>query len=191
MQSHTTIHHSAYVASSRTDREEQAALPAPVGSPAEDAASHELNAAKCEEVARQLVEVASLLRSSASGTDALRAQPNKLALVEYIVSARRQRERFFDTSLFADPAWDMLLDLYAAHLEQRRSTVSGLCATAGAPTTTALRYVKLLVDRGLIARTPSETDQRVTHVELTRPALAQMGSFFERIAELLSTASNG
>jgi hypothetical protein len=186
--SHTPIHNAAYVATSTTDCEQQAAGPLPVRSPAEDAAAYKLEAAKCEEVARQLPEVAELLRSAASGPEALRLRPNEFALVETIVRARRQREQLFDSNLFADPAWDMLLDLYAAHLEQRPMTVSSLCAAASAPTTTALRYVKLLVGSGLIARTPSETDQRVTHVELTAPALARMKAFFGRVAELLSAA---
>lgn len=192
MQSHVPTHQSAYVAASgRTGREEQVSGPLPARNPAEAATSHELEAAKCEDVARKLVEVAKLLRSAASDPEALRARPNELALVDCLVRARRQREHFFDPVLFADPAWDLLLDLYAAHLEQRPTTVSGLCAAAGAPTTTGLRYVNLLVDRGLVARTPSETDQRVTYVELTAPALAQMKSYFGRFAELLSTASGG
>ena len=38
--------------------------------------------------------------------------------VRAMIRLRRLRDRFFDTSLFADPAWDMLLDLMAARLER-------------------------------------------------------------------------
>ena len=40
-----------------------------------------------------------------------------------IIRQRQLRARFFDGDLFADPAWDMLLDLTAARIEMKR--VSG------------------------------------------------------------------
>jgi hypothetical protein len=43
------------------------------------------------------------------------------------------REQFFGPDLFADPAWDILLDLYAARLEQQRVAVSSLCIAAAVP----------------------------------------------------------
>lgn len=41
--------------------------------------------------------------------------------VRAIIRARRLRDQFFGSDLFADPAWDMLLDLMAARLEGARS----------------------------------------------------------------------
>ena len=38
--------------------------------------------------------------------------------VRAIIKQRRNRDRFFDAQLFADPAWDILLELYAAELGQ-------------------------------------------------------------------------
>src|SRR5437762_3206264 len=54
-----------------------------------------------------------------------------IAQVRAILRARRSRDRFFDASLFADPAWDMLLELYLAELlGERRLSVGSLCQSA-------------------------------------------------------------
>ncbi|MEO0698636.1 MAG: MarR family transcriptional regulator, partial [Pseudomonadota bacterium] len=45
-------------------------------------------------------------------------------LVRQMIAGRQARARFFDAELFADPAWDMLLDLTAAHAENARVSVT-------------------------------------------------------------------
>src|SRR5437762_5630979 len=57
-----------------------------------------------------------------------------------LLKGRRKRNDFFDATLFADPAWDILLELYAAELGQRRLSVSSLGLCAAIPATTALRW---------------------------------------------------
>jgi len=47
------------------------------------------------------------------------------------------RARYFRDELFADPAWDMLLDLLQAEIAQLRVPVSSLCIAASVPATTA------------------------------------------------------
>jgi len=75
-----------------------------------------------------------------------------------ILKARRARAKFFASSLFADPAWDMLLDLLLARLEQRTVAVSSLCIAAAVPPTTALRWIKRLTDEGIFVRTADPRD---------------------------------
>lgn len=55
------------------------------------------------------------------------------AQVRDLLRARRLRADFLPGDLFADPAWDMLLDLLAAHLDQERVSVSSLCIAAAVP----------------------------------------------------------
>src|SRR5437868_3107679 len=50
--------------------------------------------------------------------------------VRSVIRARRLRGRYFDEELFADPAWDMLLDLLQAEIAQHRVPVSSLCIAA-------------------------------------------------------------
>src|SRR3546814_6074273 len=74
------------------------------------------------------------------------------AQVRGLIRARRTRDQFFRNELFADPAWDMLLDLMAARLEHKRVSVSSLCIAAAVPATTALRWIKSMTAEGLVVR---------------------------------------
>ena len=87
---------------------------------------------------------------------------------------RRRRERVLGEQLFAEPAWDMLLDLYVRQSEDRRTTVSSACIGAVAPATTALRYLAALEQRGLVVRHPSSGDSRVRFVRLSEHAFDEL-----------------
>ena len=84
--------------------------------------------------------------------------------------ARRLRESLFPEPIFADPAWDILLELYACKLEGTRVCVSNACIAAQVPHTTALRWLDRLEEFGLIERCPDPTDSRRIYVELTEIA---------------------
>lgn len=83
--------------------------------------------------------------------------------------------------LFADPAWDMLLDL-AAWQGVRRLSVSAVCLGARVPHATAIRYIGILLDRGLVERVPDELDRRRTHLRLTARGVAAMEATLLRFA---------
>jgi len=100
-------------------------------------------------------------------------------VVRATIAARRRRSRFFPADMFADPAWDMLLDLYLAELEQRRTMVSSLCVAAEVPATTALRWITSLVDRNMLARRPDPLDRRRVYIELTAKASEGMRRYFD------------
>lgn len=74
--------------------------------------------------------------------------------------------------IFGEPAWDMLLDLYIALHEGKHVTVSNACASSGAATTTGLRWVATLAERGLVERIPDPNDGRRFFVQLTADAAA-------------------
>lgn len=85
--------------------------------------------------------------------------------------ARRLREGLFPEGIFADPAWDMLLHLYACKLDGAKIGVSNACVAAGVPPTTALRWVDRLEECGLLERRPDPADSRRIYVELTEIAM--------------------
>jgi DNA-binding MarR family transcriptional regulator len=95
-----------------------------------------------------------------------------------VIKARRARAKHFSGDLFADPAWDILLELYAAELGQRRICVSSVCAGAAVPQTTALRWIKVLEAKGLIHRTEDRFDHRRHHLSLSAQASASMTAYF-------------
>lgn len=84
-----------------------------------------------------------------------------------LIAFRRLRERTLGHDLFADPAWDMLLDLYVARSEGKRISVSSCCIGSNVPQTTALRWMALLERKGLITRHLDHLDHRRNYVELS------------------------
>lgn len=95
-----------------------------------------------------------------------------LAQQEY--ASRRSREHCFAANIFAEPAWDMLLDLYVQQHRGRPVSIHSLCIAAAVPATTALRWIGKLDDCGLVARERSARDNRVIHVALTAQGQAAM-----------------
>ena len=103
------------------------------------------------------------------------------ALVRRIVRQRQLRARFFDGELFADPAWDMLLDLTAARAEHTRVSVTSLCIASGVPPTTALRWIAQMTEAGLLRRTEDDTDRRRAFITLTERAADAVSRYFAEI----------
>jgi DNA-binding MarR family transcriptional regulator len=101
--------------------------------------------------------------------------------IRKLIKLRRNRDRFFKSDLFADPAWDMLLELYASHLGQQRISVTSLCISAAVPATTALRWVANLEENRLIVRRPDPTDGRRFFVELSFAGLEAMANYFRTV----------
>ncbi|HEX8526369.1 winged helix DNA-binding protein [Allosphingosinicella sp.] len=106
-------------------------------------------------------------------------------LVRSIIRARRLRDRYFKGGLFADPAWDMLLDLMAARLEKNRVAVSSLCIAAAVPPTTALRWIKTLTDQGIFVRCADPQDGRRVYIELSDDAARALSAYI-RAAQRIS-----
>lgn len=103
-----------------------------------------------------------------------------------IIRTRRLRERFFRPDLFADPAWDILLDLFHSELAQYRVAVSSACAAAAVPATTGLRWIKTLVDEGMVIRRADPHDGRRIFLELSPGASEAMHRFFSAAARATS-----
>lgn len=99
---------------------------------------------------------------------------------------RRLRAEMFDAELFGEPAWDILLDLFAAHEEYKEVSVSSLCIAAAVPSSTALRWIKALTDKGLLLRTADPDDGRKVYVALSVEAVAAMRSFIQKVSPTLS-----
>lgn len=99
-------------------------------------------------------------------------------LVHRIMHQRRLREKFMGADLFADPAWDILLDLTAARVEHRRVSVTSLCIAAGVPPTTALRWIGQMIDSGLLVREQDDQDRRRAFIDLSEEGAAAMARYF-------------
>jgi DNA-binding MarR family transcriptional regulator len=107
------------------------------------------------------------------------------AMAEELYRIRRKHETIFGTAfgdgLFADPAWDLLLDLYIHNARKQKISVSSACLAAAVPTTTALRYISELLKRGLIERVPHPADGRSFLLCLTIPAIKAMEALLRQL----------
>jgi DNA-binding MarR family transcriptional regulator len=111
------------------------------------------------------------------------------ATAEALLAARRARTEALGPGLFADPAWDMLLALFAAAERGESLPVTRLCAAAGVPQTTALRWLEQLEQGRLIARSADAADARRTLVTLAPDAREKMRTLLRRTAAALTGGS--
>ena len=84
-------------------------------------------------------------------------------LLAWIIRGRRKRSTFFSAGLFADPAWDILLDLFLAELQQRTITVRELALSSPVPLNVVNRWLERLERDCWLRRRPgpSNSDLRV------------------------------
>lgn len=102
-------------------------------------------------------------------------------LIRQIVRQRRLRARYFEAELFADPGWDILLDLTAARAENRRVSVTSLCIAAAVPATTALRWITHMTEMGLLVRETDPIDKRRAFIALTDAVADMMARYFDEL----------
>jgi DNA-binding MarR family transcriptional regulator len=149
------------------------------------------NTARLRQLSDEVSRIAATLARLSSGPPApapLVEQPPRADVPEIsaetvrtVIRARRLRARFFSEELFADPAWDMLLDLLQAEIAQLRVPVSSLCIAAAVPATTALRWLKTMVSNGLFVRRADPHDGRRVFVELSPDASRALRRYFAEI----------
>lgn len=98
-----------------------------------------------------------------------------------VVRARTKRRKVFGSDLLSDPAWDMILDLAAASGRNERVSVTSLCMASGVPPTTALRWIGIMVERGLFVRMEDEVDRRRIFVELSQSGKRDVARYFAEV----------
>lgn len=111
------------------------------------------------------------------------AKPPSAQRVRHLIAMRRLRDRFFRADLFADPAWDILLDLTASRIERKPVSVSSLCIAAAVPPTTALRWVRMMTEQGLLERRADPSDARRMFVDLSDAAFANVCGWFALVEQ--------
>jgi hypothetical protein len=149
------------------------------------------NAARLRQLSEEVNRIASTLARLSTGPAATFSRPVPVSTedappisaetVRAVIRARRIRSRYFPEDLFADPAWDMLLDLLQAEIAQLRVPVSSLCIAAAVPATTALRWLKTMVSQGLFIRRADPHDGRRVFVELAPDTSHALRRYFAEV----------
>lgn len=98
-----------------------------------------------------------------------------------ILARRLALGHFFDPDLFADPALNILLFLFAEGEGEEGTgvTTTACCTASGVARTTALRWIKLLEGRGLIEMNDDPVDKRATMLRLSADARAACARWLE------------
>jgi DNA-binding MarR family transcriptional regulator len=104
------------------------------------------------------------------------ALPAEAALARKLLRERRRRDQALGSGLFAEPAWDMLLELFVAHERGEHLKVASLCAAAGTSATAAYRWILVLEKRGHVVRIGDPEERRRMHVYLTGGTARKMRS---------------
>jgi DNA-binding MarR family transcriptional regulator len=152
------------------------------------------NAERLRQLSDEVSRIAATLARLSTGPATTTQTPNpsppgaapalSVEIVRNVIRARRLRARYFSEALFADPAWDMLLDLLQAEIAQLRVPVSSLCIAAAVPATTALRWLKTLVAQGLFVRRADPHDGRRVFVELAPEASHALRRYFADVGQV-------
>ncbi|MGJ3648012.1 hypothetical protein ACLB0R_06015 [Sphingomonas sp. GlSt437] len=103
--------------------------------------------------------------------------------IRRIIRGRRLRDQILGEGLFEDPAWDILLDLYAAHLEGNKVSVSSLCIAAAVPPTTALRWIGRMSELGMLERRPDPFDRRRAYMAPAEATIDGMARYFTALRQ--------
>ena len=106
------------------------------------------------------------------------AVDRRVALDRYI-HARRARAMLFGQSLFSDPAWDILLMLFQADLDDQALTLEQLSETGRLSLNATVGQVGVLERRGLVFEyRGSPNSRRRRALRLTPLAIDAMSSWF-------------
>ena len=104
-----------------------------------------------------------------------------LVLARDLIAGRQMRAAAFPSADFADPQWDMLLDLYVSERLQCRISISSACIASQVPPTTALRHLSAMVTAGLIEKIDDTNDGRRIFVRITAQAMSAMDEYLNRV----------
>lgn len=94
-------------------------------------------------------------------------QEQGLGQCEQRIMERRSIGRHLGFNIFANPAWDMILDLYRSLLSGHEVSISSLALASNVPPTTARRSIAAMVKADLALYQPDPSDRRRIYVKIT------------------------
>ncbi len=109
-------------------------------------------------------------------------RPELLDRAMQCYAERRIRDAHFGdhSSVFGEPAWDMLLDIFIATERGRRLSVGAACIGAMINQTSGLRLIGILESQGLLVRTIDPLDARRRFVHLTDKSRELITAYLSR-----------
>ena len=107
---------------------------------------------------------------------------NILSNCLYTKRARDARKRTIGVpSLFGEPGWDMLIEIFIAQIDKRLISLTSACMGADIPIATGLRWLRVLESEGFVERVDDVKDKRRTNVSLSQMGLFKMIKYFSNM----------
>ena len=100
------------------------------------------------------------------------------SVVRGVLAARKRRLEHFPELVFDEPAWDMLLKLFASELDGEPISVTSVCSASHVPDATASRWFGKLEKKGFVRRQQDPKDGRRAWVQLTPRGRSALRSYF-------------
>lgn len=137
-------------------------------------------AAKLIEMGQEmLLQADAMADTPPDGVALLDSDREILVRAKWTLEDRKRRSRFFRSDLFGEPGWHILLDLFIQQKVGKRTSVMAARIGSGAATTTALRYLALLIEDGLVEREGDPSDGRRSWLSLTPQAMETMTEYLD------------
>ncbi len=99
---------------------------------------------------------------------------NDAAFIRSIIRMRRRRADLPELIPSVEPAWDVMLDIYACMVEHVDLPITAVGIAAGLAPATTQRWIKKLAALDVVRRAPDPRDRRRILVRLTPAALTAM-----------------
>lgn len=87
----------------------------------------------------------------------------------------KHRTKHLSPEFLGEPAWEMLIELFVQFAGGAKVSTKSLCIASGVPDTTAMRLIDRIEGAGLLERTQSPVDKRITLVGLTKQGVTAVG----------------
>jgi hypothetical protein len=95
---------------------------------------------------------------------------------------RSLRSKYFNQDYFTgEAAWNILLDLASSHIEGKLISVTSACLASGVPPTTALRWISLLIDDGMVEKENDYSDKRRTFMRISERGMSLIYSYYKKL----------
>lgn len=106
----------------------------------------------------------------------------RLAQCRLMIQQRKIVGECLSFHLCPAPAWDILLDLYLAALEGRRTCVWQSCVAANIPVSSAHRKIGGLIAKGFVERGDTMSDKRLVSIRLSAQSMELLDDLMDRLA---------
>jgi hypothetical protein len=135
---------------------------------------------RLEAMLRRLDHLLRISRDSPSAANG-DVDKNMLDAARRQLRERRERDRLFGSDIVAEPAWNILLELFVAGEEGREVSALAACAELPAPEPAVLRCVAHLVSAKLVVR-QADAGSGSMSLTLSHAAKARMCDYLTRSA---------